>query len=753
MGAQEVVTAADAIATSLAKVAGALTEFNAALPGMGTGMTTLTTALDKLNPAMRRLATSMSIIARSRSSLQGLFSQVDRSTTTRAMKAASDAESAAAGGGNAILAATGSGRRRKSFREDRGVPLPDGVMPEEPKPKGGRAASQKGLNPAYFMLRWMAMSKAIQGMGYTGTSLLLGKSRDTIAAANMDLTAIDFDKVDKKKAELEGVKFSRQLPMLSTDQYMKAMSQAGSSFDVNETGFENINAITMSALKLAQLTKMKDPEKSVDLVTSQLNSIISRMTPEERDSKVSYKSDWLGNKAAEIVGQMNAAIRIFPTWGKNIQDFMAMGLGTMTAKGWDLPRQLAFLGSLQSPGFKASTIGRSARTILGKEGRTVAKLQMLDEGFTEFGDLKGKAREEALAQKWLAEMQANPDMGQLKAAQAYEKAKKLYADPFEKVSASRDFRSIMEFFFNQQFQQFMSEKRAIIEEEGRGGTSKIDKQLDSNTREHTTPYQHVANELNNLATAVAASEQAWNVATNAVSLFSKITDAVNRGNMVSASKDELITKFGGAKTAEDFEAYKKAKAEVAKKMKKQGSSNRDIQAALAEADWNILPRKGEDSGEENKAWSELEGRLQSIYRGIKWFDKNVGLDPWAKLSPEQLQGFSLKDKADEEVDALIRGDQVSSKPQTEAVPSGFGNVQSADQILSSIMQQQMNQENTLDEPARILKEAGVDLKQVASILAVLAKVPQAPASFPSQAPVVPGQVTTSNAAPGQGFMP
>lgn len=721
--------AADTIATSLTKVAKALTEFSAALPGMGTGMSSLTTALTKLNPEMRRLATSMRIIARSKSSLQGLFNEVDKF--------------------NAIIAPKEK-RRGKSPRDDRGVALPDDVMPEKPKDNKGRAASQKGLKPAYFMLRWMAMSKAIQAVGYLGTGILMGNARDKIASANMDLTAIDFDKVDRKRAELEGVKFSRQLPMVSSDQYMKAMSQTGSSLDVNETGFENLNKVNQIGMKLGQLTKIKNPERAIDLVMGQLNAVISKMTPEERTSKVSKSSDWLPNKAAEIAGQMNAAIRIFPTWGKNIQDFMAMGLGTMTAKGWDLPRQLAFLGSLQSPGFKASTIGRSARTILGKEGRSVARLQMLDKDFTEFGDLKGKARQEALSQKWLGEMQANPDVGQLNAAQAYERAKKFYADPMEKVGASRDFRSIIEFFFNQQFQQYMGEKRAIIEEEGRGGTSKIDKQLKDNIKDITTPYQHVANELNNLATAVSASQQSWEMATGAVSLFAKITDSVNKGNMISVAKDELITKFGGAKTAEDFEAYKKAKAEVAKKMRTQGSSNKEIQTALAEADWKILPRKGEEPGGKNKALSEMQERGQGIYGAFKWLEKKTAGNPWANLSPEQLEGFSLKDNTDKEVDALIRGDQVSVKPQVDAVASGFGNVQSADQILSSYIQQQMDQGNTLEGPAQILKEAGGDLKQAA---AILARTPQTPASFPSQAPVVPGQVTTSNAAPGQGFLP
>ncbi len=715
---------------------------------MDAGMTALTSALTRLNPEMRRLATSMSIIARSKRSLQGLFAEVDRSTTSRARKAANDAEAAASSGGNAIVAASSSGRRKKSARDDRGVPLPDGVMPEAPHEEKGRAASQKGLKPAYFMLRWMAMSKALQGTAYLGTDILMGNARDKIASANMDLTAIDFDKVDRKRAELEGVKFSRQLPMVSSDQYMKATSQTGSSLDVNETGFTNLNKVTQTALKLAQLTKIKDPEKAIDLVMGQLNAVVSTMTPDERASKLSAGSDWLPNKAAEIAGQMNAAIRIFPTWGKNIQDFMAMGLGTMTSKGWDLPRQLAFLGSLQAPGFKASSIGRSARTILGKEARTVARLQMLDKDFTEFGDKKGKAREEALTQKWLGEMQANPDVGQLKAAQAYENAKKFYVDPMEKVGASRDFRSIIEFFFNKQFQQFMNEKRAIIEEEGRGGESKIDRQLKDNVKDISTPYQHVANELNNLATAVSASKQSWELATGAVSLFAKITDSVNKGNLVAASKDELITKFGGAKTAEEFEAYKKAKAEVATKMRTQGSSDREIQTALAEADMQVLRNK-EIAGP-NRAATEMKGRIQSVFDAVSWFGEKTGGDPWKKFTPEQLGRFMPKDRSTEEIDDLIRGEQVSVKRQAEAIPSGFGNVQSAEQILASYIQQQMNQGSTLDEPAKNLSEAAVDLKMVA---AILARTPQAPASFPSQAPVVPGQVTTSDATPGQGFLP
>ena len=745
MGAENVINAAETMATALVKVSESLKAANAGLPDMSSGLSGLSAALEKINPEMRRLATSMSIIARSKRSLQGLFADVDRSIAGRAKQTADAAESA---GGNAIIPIVERRRKRKSARDDRGVPLPEDTMPEEPKEKKGRAGSQSGFKPGYFMLRYMAMSKAIDATAYLGTGILMGNAREKIASANMDLTAIDFDKVDKKRAELEGVKFSRQLPTVSSDQYMKATSQTGSSLDVNETGFSNLNKVTQTALKLGQLTKIKDPEKAIDLVMGQLNAVVSKMTPDERASKLSASSDWLPNKAAEIAGQMNAAIRIFPTWGKNIQDFMAMGLGTMTSKGWDLPRQLAFLGSLQSPGFKASTIGRSARTILGKEARTVARLQMLDKDFTEFGDKKGKAREEALTQKWLGEMQANPDVGQLKAAQAYENAKKFYVDPMEKVGASRDFRSIIEFFFNKQFQQFMNEKRAIIEEEGRGGESKIDKQLKDNVKDITTPYQHVANELNNLATAVSASKQSWEMATGAVSLFAKITDSVNKGNMVSAAKDDLITKFGGAKTAEEFESYKKAKAEVAKKMRAQGSSDREIQTALAEADWQVLRNK--EVAVPNRAATEMKGRMQSVFDAVNWFSAKTGGDPWKKFTPEQLGRFMPKDRSTEEIDDLIRGDQVSVKPQAEAFPLNFGGIQSAEQILSAFFQQSLNQGDSMEGPARNLNEAAGDLKQVA---AILSRAPQPPAPMPSQTPVVPGQINTSGSVPGQGFLP
>ena len=330
---------------------------------------------------------------------------------------------------------------------------------------------------------------------------------------------------------------------------------------------------------------------------------------------------------------------------------------------------------------------------------------MLDKDFTEFGDKKGKAREEALTQKWLGEMQANPDVGQLKAAQAYENAKKFYADPMEKVGASRDFRSIIEFFFNKEFQQFMNEKRAIIEEEGRGGESKIDRQLKDNVKDISTPYQHVANELNNLATAVSASKQSWEMATGAVSLFAKITDSVNKGNLVTASKDELITKFGGAKTAEEFDAYKKAKAEVAKKMRAQGSSDREIQTALAEADWQVLRNK-EIAGP-NRAATEMKGRIQSVFDAVNWFGEKTGGDPCKKFTPEQLGRFMPKDRSTEEIDDLIRGDQVSVKPQAEAFPLNFGGIQSAEQILSAFFQQSLNQGDSMDEPARNLNEAAV----------------------------------------------
>ena len=109
-----------------------------------------------------------------------------------------------------------------------------------------------------------------------------------------------------------------------------------------------------------------------------------------------------------------------------------------------------------------------------------------------------------------------------------------------------------------------------------------------------------------------------------------------------------------------------------------------------------------------------------------------------------------KDRSTEEIDDLIRGDQVSVKPQAEAFPLNFGGIQSAEQILSAFFQQSLNQGDSMEGPARNLNEAAGDLKQVA---AILSRAPQAPAPMPSQTPVVPGQINTSGSVPGQGFLP
>jgi hypothetical protein len=183
-------------------------------------------------------------------------------------------------------------------------------------------------------------------------------------------------------------------------------------------------------------------------------------------------------------------------------------------------------------------------------------------------------------------------------------------------------------------------------------------------------------------------------------------------------------------------------------MRAQGSSDREIQTVMAEADWQVLRNK--EVTVPNRAATEMKGRIQSVFDAVNWFGAKTGGDPWKKFTPEQLGRFMPKDRSTEEIDDLIRGDQVSLKPQAEAFPLNFGGIQSAEQILSAFFQQSLNQGDSMEGPARNLNEAAGDLKQVA---AILSRAPQPPAPMPSQTPVVPGQINTSGSVPGQGFLP
>ena len=276
---------------------------------------------------------------------------------------------------------------------------------------GGKGGGFGGLGAALpYMIQWRALSGAIEAGKYLATDILAGGSREKMAGALGELSAVGFDKQQKGMAERSARDYTSKFYDTSAVDVVKAMSQTASAYSVEKLGVSMISRMNEAAMNAAKLSKM--PEEAMAEVLSKFtNSYLSSM------DKATYKALQSGERAnvrgygnvniAEMYEKTSAmlakTIEVSNIWGKQVGEFMQYAAPVMAQRGWDPGTMMAYAGVMSDLGFKGQKSGRAMKDTLMGSADDFARLMLYSErGFYEKkgqirkppdSDVRGKSAE------------------------------------------------------------------------------------------------------------------------------------------------------------------------------------------------------------------------------------------------------------------------------------------------------------------------------------------------------------------------
>lgn len=223
---------------------------------------------------------------------------------------------------------------------------------------------------AFFMLRYRMYSAALDAGFYTMNDILLGRSRQELAKGLADLSAVAFTSAQKKQTEYAAQQFSMRFWNTTTEEYVGAMSETASAFEIDKIGFSNLQRMNEAAIKLGKLSKM-GAEQAADLMSGIVLQVMNRLPEQVRDALnrgasadvKGYGVTDIGGIAEKIAAQSAKAIQLSTVWGPGIAGAFKYMLPELMEKGWDVSAALAFLGATKSQGFPAEQIGRATKEL------------------------------------------------------------------------------------------------------------------------------------------------------------------------------------------------------------------------------------------------------------------------------------------------------------------------------------------------------------------------------------------------------
>lgn len=352
-------------------------------------------------------------------------------------------------------------------REASGFKMPKIVMPQmasmggdardSAMPVGGRAAAQGlfgSLGAAGFMMRYQAYMAAARAAKFGLVDVGMGRTRVGIDEALGELSAVGFDKIQKNQTEIAGRKYSERFPNVTTEEYVKGMSQTASAFDVNRLGVTTLERLNEAALMMGKLGKM-NPEAAGEFQSKLLNQYLAAQ------DKATYRAITEGGKAnvrgfgnvdlagmsEKMMAMVAKSMEISNIWGKGAMDFMSYAGPIMSQNKWDPSTMLAFAGTLVDAGFKGAKSGRAMQDLFLRMPENFAKLEMLQAGtlkqgakgvYKEMQEAEAKARAARVRKLMTDDKKFIPYMQQLM-PQAMALAQKAGQDPKYSTSLVKDF--------------------------------------------------------------------------------------------------------------------------------------------------------------------------------------------------------------------------------------------------------------------------------------------------------------------------
>lgn len=259
-----------------------------------------------------------------------------------------------------------------------GGPLPPASGAAGSGARGGRAASQMGLSPYGFMGRWWGAYMGAHAAGRFAKDTALGGARADLMPGLRDLGMVGFDRAQRMQTENTGFKFLRGMYSGGDiKQYMGAVAEAASAFDVNSQmfagkGVEALNKLAQTSMYLGASSQMGAVGASKLL----MNTIHAQMAQMPLAQREKYQSGQLSvaDLGEKTGGKIAKIIQSASIWGTDVANSMAYALPSALAKGWDMDTLLALVGAARTAGHKAPKIGRGLKSMIEGETGKVAGL-------------------------------------------------------------------------------------------------------------------------------------------------------------------------------------------------------------------------------------------------------------------------------------------------------------------------------------------------------------------------------------------
>lgn len=355
-GAQNVAAEFNNIASSLQSFQTSVKGFNDSMTKMNSKMQTFYTAASKINDVGAHFT---SFGNKAKSAISGLSVEMDKlGASVKAL--------------NVLGSTAGGGRSPGSAGSSGGM-------------FGGLLGGAMG--PFGFMARFMAFHQALRGLQYAGTDILMGRSREDIAKANLDMAAVSANKNQRDMIEKQAHAFSSKYGVTTAPEYIGAAAQTASAMDIQKLGAGTISTITEQNLVGSKMTNMNQAafaEAQSKIMTSYLGRFDSSVRETLMSGGTATLPEFgkvnLQQMHAKIVAMTAKVVEKTNIWGQGLMDFYSYAGSMAGEKGMPLSDIFAMGGVMSDLGFKGAKSGRALKSILAGQAEGLANVMMIGEG-------------------------------------------------------------------------------------------------------------------------------------------------------------------------------------------------------------------------------------------------------------------------------------------------------------------------------------------------------------------------------------
>lgn len=350
-GAQAVASEFNQIATSMQNFQRSVNDFSASIKRLSGRTETLFTKASKLNDVGAHFST---FATRASTAVAGLSVEMGKLGTS--ITAIEKATRSSSGGGSGGGAAGGF--------------------------LGGLFGGAMG--PFGFMARFMAFHQALRGMQYGVTDILMGKSREEIAKANLDLAAVSANKEQRGMIEAQAHKFASKYGVVEAPEYINAAAQTASALEIQKLGAGTIGQITEQNVVGAKMTSMNQSafaEAQSKIMSSYLSRFDAAVGQTLKSGGYATLPEFgrvnLQELHGKIVAMTAKVVEKTNIWGQGLMDFYSYAGSMAGEKGMPLADVFAMGGVLSDLGFKGAKSGRALKSILAGQAEPLANLLMI----------------------------------------------------------------------------------------------------------------------------------------------------------------------------------------------------------------------------------------------------------------------------------------------------------------------------------------------------------------------------------------